>query len=740
MIRRYLSGWLALSITMVTAVHGQTTAASAQPDSVQPAGSKGLEEVVVTAQKRQENVQAIPIAITAVSGSSLAERQVNSVATLSSVVPNMTFGTDGGSARISIRGIGFDTIDPGSEARVAYHLDGIYVSRPGAQLGTLFDVDRVEVLSGPQGTLYGRNATGGSINVITRQPTDELSGYARLTGGNYGTINSEAAISGPVADGWSARLAVSTKHHDGYGTNIGTGHDIDDEDDYATRATVRYHPRDYLTFTLSGDYFNENDAEYGNHYLGQGSPGVPLVGLAFGGRIAGNQRDIASAFDPSDHRVFYGFTGVAQVDLDGMTFKSISGYRHSNYTVLTDLTQTTQQAGLAPLSMLPYFERAHQFSEELQLSAKLGASHWIGGVYFFDEHIFGGVQVPANNILFGGPNEEINGFKAQGFTHTKAVAGYGQLDLAITDPLSLILGARYGIEWIRIHDDTEFDLTRPYSFTDPILSLRGFPRTADTEDHSFTPKVGLQYQLDPDVLLYATVSKGFKSGGFNLGVSGPAFRPETLWDYEAGVKGTWLDRRLRVNSAAFYYRYSDLQVTKVVNTQTITENAATARLYGLEEQISVIPVPHMQIDGNLGLLHSEYLRFESADPARPNLGPINLAGNQLYEAPEVTVNLGLQYDWDLLGGDLKLRGESNYVSRNYFTAFNTISQGGNVKYNAFLTFEDKTGAWTATLYGRNLTNKLTVDNALISSGIYGFPITGTVAPPRTFGAVVGYRF
>ena len=740
MIRRYLSVCFAVSIAPAMALHAQTAATAPQPDSTQSVAPRGLDEVVVTAQKRQENVQTIPIAITAVSGSSLAERQVNSVSTLSSVVPNMTFGTDGGSARISIRGIGFDTIDPGSEARVAYHIDGIYVSRPGAQLGTLFDVDRVEVLSGPQGTLYGRNATGGSINVITNQPTDELSGYARLTGGNYGTINSEAAISGPVADGWSARLAVSTKHHDGYGTNIGTGHDIDDEDDYASRATIKYQPFDHLTFTLSGDFFNENDAAYGNHYLGQASPGVPLVGLAFGGQAASDPRDIASAFDPTDHRVFYGFTGIAQVDLGEMTFKSITGYRHSNYTVLTDLTQTTQPAGLAPLSMLPYFERAHQLSEELQLSGKFGASHWIGGLYFFDEHIFGGVQVPANNILFGGPNEEINGFKVQGFTHTKAAAGYGQLELAISDPLSVTLGARYGIEWISIHDDTEFDLSRPYVFTDPILSLPGFPRSADTEDHSFTPKIGLQYQLDTDVLLYASVSKGFKSGGFNLGVSGPAFRPETLWDYEAGLKGTWLDRRLRANTAVFYYRYSDLQVTKVVNTQTITENAATARLYGLEEQITLIPAAHVQIDANLGLLHSEYLRFESADPARPNLGTINLAGNKLYEAPEVTVNLGAQYDWDLPGGDLKLRGETNYVSRNYFTAFDTISQGGNVKYNAFLTFEDKTGAWTATVYGRNLTNKLTVDNALISSGIYGFPITGTIAPPRTFGAVVGYGF
>ena len=720
--------------TMAAAQAAPEPAASAGQDD--KAGPDGIADIIVTAQKREENVQRVPLAITAVTGDVLLERQVTGIDQIATVAPSVNFGTYGGAARIAVRGIGFDTVNPGSEGRIAYHVDGIYISRPGAQLGTFFDVARVEVLRGPQGTLYGRNATGGSINVITNAPTSTPSGYANLTVGNYGRISAEAAFSGPIADGIDARIAIISNDHGGYGRNEFTGNGIDDANQRGARLSVRLKPSGNLTVDLSGDFYREDDHAYGIHYFGQYNPAVPLRGVALGGSAPRKLRNVNADRDPTNKRELYGASATLTLDLGATTLKSISGYRHSDYTVFTELDLTE-----LPLSLFPFFEKARQFSQELQASGSFGASRWILGAYYFDERIDGGSQVARNLLVSGGANRLTNGYKVRGLTHTESLAGYGQLDLALTEQLKILLGARYSHERISIDDTFQLDFVRDYSPTAPILPLPGFPRSATTSANAFTPRVGVEFQAGPSTLLYATVSKGYKSGGFNLGVNRPAFSPEKIWSYEAGLKLTTSDRKLRTNLAAFFYDYSNLQVSKVVNSVVLTENAAAAELYGAELELTFLPVENFQVDGSVSYLHSRYKDFSSLDPARPTLGVLNLEGKRLTQAPEFTVNAGLQNSWTIPQGSLTLRGEVNYTSRVYFTAFNvnSVGQAGVAKFNAYLNF-DSGYRWTASLFVRNIADKVTRANGLVSSAVYGSPITGSVSPPRIFGARVGYAF
>jgi iron complex outermembrane recepter protein len=697
-----------------------------------------IPEIIVTAQKRTENLQDVPLAVTAVTGDSLQSRQVTGVGDLAAIAPNVNVGSFGGQARIAIRGIGFDTINPGSEGRVAYYIDGVYVSRPAAQFGTFFDVDRVEVLRGPQGTLYGRNATGGAISVVANQPTSVATGYTNITYGNYNTVRIDAALSGPLTDTIDARVAVSTNSHDGYNRNVYLDQPIDDANTRGIRGTVRFRPFDGFTWTLSADFYGEGDHNYGDHYLGVSHPGLIDAGVALGGTLPTNIRDINSPDEPENHRRIYGVTSTIAYDLGALSLKSITGYRGSDYTTITDLDNTNLQIA-GPFT---FFENAHQISQEFQAFGNAGPLKWIGGLYYFDEHIHGGSQIPLSLVLFGGPDLLQTGYAVAGLTHTQAEAVFGQLDFAVTDRLSLILGGRYGHEKVGIFDNSQFDLARPYVPNIPLNNLPGFPRSDSTDSNSVTPKASIQYKATDTIDLYATVSKGFKSGGFDLGVLATPYHPESLWDYEGGIKATTFSGRLRTNLSAFYYKYTNLQESIVNGTSVITENAASARLYGTELEFTVLPFAQVQIDGSFTYLNTKYNEFATIDPSAPQLGVQNLSGRQLTQAPELADNLGAQYQVPISQGEIILRGEANYVSRVFYTPFNNsaVSTPANVKANAFLTFKTNDQHWSSSLFVRNAFNKVTIANALIASSVIADPVIGTVSPPRTFGVTVGYRF
>jgi len=711
-----------------------------------------VEEVIVTAQKRAENLQNVPASVSAVTGDALRQQQISSVEGLAQSLPNVNFGQTTGNARIAIRGVGFDNISLGNEGRIAYHVDGVYVSRPAAALATFYDVERVEVLRGPQGTLYGRNATGGAVNLVSRAPTRDFGGYLDGTVGNYGLYKAEGALSGPLSDAVSGRVAFQVVERGGYGKNVTTGEDVDDQSTRAIRAQLRLEPTPQVQLTLSGDYFTEDDHAYSFHFLGQGSlpnptstpalPGIVPKGLLIGGGVTANKRDSAADSGPSNSREFWGLGANLHATLGAVELNAVTGYRSSDFKTTTDLDATS-----ARLTIYDQLENSTQFSQELRLSGDFRRAEWVIGGYYFKESLFGGTRVALDPAVLGPPRPTTGlkqGFFGLGSIDTDAYALFGRLRLHLSDQVAVNFGARYSDERKEIDEENKLDLTTAYPPFVPVYppTPPGVRRQTSASWTSFTPSVTVEFKPTQDLLLYATYSKGFKSGGFNLGNVQPPFAPEKITDYEVGLRADWLEGRLRTNLSAFNYDYTDLQVSKVNGTVISIENAANAKVRGLEAEVLLRPTEPLRLEANFALLDSEYENYVSSDPARAALGPIDLSGNDLTQAPRYTVNLNASYRWDTALGTITARGEARWVDRVFFTQYNLahISQPAYELFNAFLTWESADRGWTASAYVRNIADKEIISSGLVSSTLVGAPFVGSLEPPRTYGLTVGRRF
>ena len=713
-------------------------AAAATPDG-------GIEDIVVTAQKRSSSVQKTPLAITAVGGSELRSREINSVEGLAPSLPNVNFGKNVGFARIAIRGIGLDTTVIGQEGRVAYHSDGIYVSRPTAAAAGFFDINRIEVVRGPQGTLYGRNATAGAVNVITNDPeAGAPHGYAKLTAGSYGLVQTEAAVTGGD-DNLAARLALQTTDRGGYGHNRLLDEEIDNEHSYGVRGKLRFAPSSSFDITVSGDYSRQKDHAFVYHYLGAGglsAAGTPVVPLAqfLGGTLPANPRDTNSDVPQRNLREFYGAGAVANADLGFAKLTSVTGYRHSFSNYASDADGGTNVV----TATFRILERAHQFSEELRLAGDAGPVKYILGGYYFKETIFGfnnfsPLRSPAPPFLFK------EGVDFRGTSKTRASAVFGQLEYEVLPQLTLTAGARYSHEKKSIDHVGMSDLVTNYNPNIPYPYTL-FQVASETEN-SFTPRLGVEYRVAPDILLYATYAKGFKSGGYFNNQFRPPLLPEKLTDYEAGIKAEFLDHKLRTNLAGFIYDYSNLQLQQIQNGVAILLNAGRAVIRGVEGEVAVRPARNFELSGNASYLDSVIRDFTSPDPARlgPNpASPIiyNIDGNRLPQAPRYTANVAASYTVESSVGDFTLRGEASLTDRVYFSYYNRreVSQGGFAKYNAFLNFKNEDNGLTASLFIRNIANKRTISSDQVSAGFSRFPILGAFDPPRTYGASIGNNY
>lgn len=729
------------------------------PQNVEAEDNAGMADIVVTAQKRETNLQRTPIAMSAVSGDALRAQQVSGIDSLAQSLPSVNFGQTTGNARIAIRGVGFDNISIGNEGRVAYHVDGVYVSRPSSALASFYDVERIEVLRGPQGTLYGRNATGGAINVILAGPTNHVEGFVEGTYGNYDLRKVEGAVGGPLSEAVSARLSFSIVDRDGYGRNLTTGSDIDDQSTRAFRGQLRIHPNEAVDIRLMADYFKEDDHAYGFHFISPGSipapatgtspalPGAIPKGLRLGGIAPTNFRDSTSDFGPFNNREFWNLTATAKFGLGGVDLASVTGYRHAKFRTITDLDATS-----APLTVYDQLERSRTFSQELRLSGDFARGEWMIGGFYFHESLFGGTRVALDPAIFGSNDSSVplppltyirQGVALIGQQTTNAFAGFASGKYDLTDTFAIRVGARYSSERKSIDELSRNVLTVAYP---PVLDRLvatppGVRRQTSHVWSSFTPSVTLEYQASDALFVYATYAKGFKSGGFNLGNLQPPFAPEKITDYEVGLRADWLDGGLRTNLSGFYYDYKNLQVSQVNGVIILIQNAASARLYGMEAEVTARPVNDLNLTANLSLLHSEYRDFVSADPARALLGPIDLAGNRLTQSPTYTLNLSADYTLHSKIGDFNLRGEGRFAGKTFFTQYNLdhTSQPSYSLFNAFLNWKDGNGL-TVGAFVRNIGNKRIISSGLIGSGLVGFPFVGTYEPPRTYGISLGYTF
>jgi iron complex outermembrane receptor protein len=708
---------------------------SGQPAVDETEQAVALDEVIVTAQRRVTAIQDTPLAINAVGGEEMAARQITDLESLSAALPNVNFGRNVGFARIAIRGIGLDTTTTGQEGRVAYHLDGVYISRPSATGGTFFDIDRVEVVRGPQGTLYGRNATAGAINVITNDPTDFVEGFVRTTVGNYNLVTAEGAVGGPIAGPFSGRVAGQFVKRDGYGRNLFLNEDQDDADTQSLRGKLRFAPAETFDVVISADYHSEDDHNYTYHYLGAGKPGVTPLGQRLGGSTADDPRDGYSDSPTMNRRTFRGLAAVANWELPWATLTSVSGFRDSRVRWSSD--QDNTEVAVTVFNMV---ERSKQYTQELRLAGDYSRGNWLVGGYYFKEDIFGFNDfTPMTRAVVGGPNTLARGLFYGGDIEAESYAVFGQFDFDITDALTLTLGARYSDETKDVNEfTTRLDVVTAAT-APPVIRAT---QQASVSTDSVSPRVGLQYEISPDAMVYVSYSKGFKSGGFNLGAINAAYEPEELASYELGLKADWLDGRLRTNVSAFNYQYDNLQVQKVVGAAVQVLNAASAEIRGIEAEFKALATERIEFGLDISLLDSEYMDFSTSDPARAELGLIDLSGNQLSQAPDYTVSASAQYTLPTSVGEFRFRAESRWVDRVFFSPFNVVetSQDASNKINLFVNYAHPGGQWTASAFVRNLTDEDTVASSQVSASLFAFPVLGALEPPRTFGFELGYSF
>lgn len=772
MRRRFLCAVSIAPLAIFGGVSNAQEAASAAASSSEESG-----EIIVTAQRRTESLLDTPLAITALSGADLREKGTVDITELGNSLPNVNINVANGIPRISIRGIGSPTSQPTTDSQVAFHVDGVYVGRPVATNDALFDIERVEVVRGPQGTLYGRNATGGALNVITGEPTDSLSGYGELTVGNYNLVRIDGAISGPLSDKISVRLAGQAVERGGYGHD-GMGRDIDDLSTRAVRGKIRYDVTPNVRIQLSAEYFHQDDAAAGLHYVGPGDQDPANPGLngatqnrAFilGGTVANDRYFDTNSDTPTYYKKDnWALSGSIDWTLsDAVTLSSITGYRKVDFRAQVDFDGTQ-----IPIAYDPQKLKSDQFSQELRLGGDSGPFTYVAGLYYFHEDFFLENRVVrdrrgADPAL---SPQLLKAFYQRGGLKTDAYAAFAQVGYEFNDWLGIDVGGRYSIETKRLYDEALANraapsfpyptpvgtpghaiLTDPNEFFDPNLDPfdpRNLPgpliHFADKKEtyKKFTPKATLRAKFG-DILAYATYSVGFRSGGFVPGVGSGAFLPETLKSVEGGLKGTLLDRAIQFDTAVFYYDYTNLQVTRV-NPQgggNIVESAGSAELYGIEGSLTLRPTDNLRLEGEFGYTHGRYKQYSSVDSNRPSLGVIDLSGKRLALAPDWTANGSIEYTFRPTFGDISLRGEARYISKVYFTSFNTdaYAQDGFVMFDAYANFNSDSGLYGG-LWVKNIGNKRAW------AGMTGMPVSiggmvaGSPYAPRTFGARIGYRF
>ncbi|MCU0759341.1 MAG: TonB-dependent receptor [Steroidobacteraceae bacterium] len=726
-----------------------------------------LQEIVVTAQKRTENLQDTPIAIAAINGQALERLNLASVSAIAAQTPSIAYSEAGGEAQVYIRGIGSNIFSIGVDQSVATHIDGVYIGRANMGLTQFLDVERIEVLRGPQGTLYGRNATGGAINIISRQPTDEVEGYASLLVGSFDRREVRAALSGPLGGGWSARVAVRGVQDDGYTEDLDPrgSNQIDDTDLQAVRGTLRW-AGESLTASASVDYSefsNGNTSIFpiDNVGLAESLGAVPT------GDIHKTRNNTPSFHDWQTGGVTLNFDWKIN---DALTLSSVTGYREwdSDFLFNTDGTEIE-------VTRSSFIYSSSQVSTELRLAGDYDRGNFIIGAFYIDEDKFGGlglVRAGFTPPLVQAPRSFV--FLADGSGQASAL--FGEATYRLTDQWSVTAGIRYNDEEkdgllsnVTLLPDTELlGLFSPRPLPAPTAAgSRNFSRSWS----AWTPRFVVNWRPAEDQLYYVSYSEGFKSGGFNdLSVINPPFDPEFVDSYEIGAKTEWQDGRLRVNASAFYYDYRDLQVSVFANigsiTTTFTTNAAEATVQGLELEVQALPVRNLEIAAAISYLDATYDQFvtpygtcsaanaalDSRCVGRPGLPRlIDAAGNRLNNAPEWKGNLSATYGIDLAaGGRVSLFAQVSHQGRVFFLPANTtvMSQAAYTLVDARVAYSNESGSLELAAFGRNLGDEEYFQNIVqftsTSDGrrdpfnignALGYP-----APGRLWGVELTYRF
>lgn len=719
------------------------TAAAAQsagPNSDNAEAAADSPEIIVTALRRETSLLQTPAAVTAVTGDALREQQVTSLTDLSASVPSLSIGEAAGVSLVTVRGISLDAIIGGIEGSIAIHRDGVYLSQAIPLNFLLMDVGGVEVLRGPQGTLYGRNATGGTINVTPARATQDLTGYLNLSFGNLGTFREEAAVSGPLAgDTVLFRVAgMGEQRINGYGRNLKTNEKLGTNYEQGVRGSIEFHPTPNFSARLEGYYFHGRNTSDFWVNLEPFSASQLAANPDFGNyTVSYDPRNVELDFTPEDIQTSQG--GLLAVSWDfapNLTLQSSTSY--------TDLAYERRHAdcdGTAiPTCSSNRSDRSKSFQQEVDLKLKSDKLNGLIGIFYDNDLANARQTFPVNNDAQGFIS--VSGFPLPNGSQTmqisrqrtKSIAVFTDADLKLAPWINLYGGARYS------EDKREMTLTSGLGLASNDVILLGCTDLQnDLKYTDFSGKAGVQLHPDERNQVYAQWQQGFKAGGFNAAACGGTFEPENITAFEIGYKGRLLDNRLEIAAAAFSYDYTNLQTAQIFGISYSITNATSAKIEGLELEATFRPTSGFQIDGHVTLLDARYGDYANFDPINLAAGEQDLSGKRLNRAPTFSGSLGAQYTVPLGTGDLRLRGELTHTSSYYFRPFNEAldRQDGFTTGNAFASYKFPEGL-ELRAFVRNIANK-TIIAGIFTSDI-GQTRQAQYLPPRTYGIGLNYNF
>jgi iron complex outermembrane recepter protein len=705
---------------------GAPPAEAPQPTAVRQAEPEPIDEIVVIAQRRPEHLQEVPITVTAVSAESLRAAGVTNTADLVNVVPGLMMPSSAGYTLPHLRGVGITAIGPGIENSVALYVDGVYRGVSTAANTAMNNVAQVEVEKGPQGTLFGRNATGGLIQITTLEPTAGFSGSAHVGYGNYETTSGDLYVTGGT-NVLAGDFAVQSTHQaEGWGTNIATGQDVNRTDlNLSMRSKWLLKPVDGTKLTLVLDETQTRNSMVAlrnyqntpNAYYPGGLGSLPTF-------------DVNDDAQPLRRLREEGVSLQLDQDLGFANLVNTAAYRKDVYRYNVDF-----DLGPNPYSLNDARQADNQLTEELQLlSHNTGSLTWVAGTYLYIAH--DGYE--PQNLYFSGPAvnplKPITQINDQAEERTHSVAGYLQATQALPGDNKLTLGLRYTTE-----TRTLVGVQTGYLRGVTPVSLANVNTSID--NHTPTWRIAFDHKFADDVLGYISYNRGFKSGGYNVVAPALApYQPEKLDAYELGVKTQFLERRLTLNTAAFYYDYKNIQVSRFVNGSPQVYNGGKATLYGLDTDATLRVTEELTVTAGIELEHSEFKDFPNADfflscpAAYPTVCSLSATGKQLPQAPNASGTVNVDYRTSLMEGELHLNLNEVANSGYFYAPNNEYKQSAYGLLNASMGWSRS--FYTVSFWGKNLTNfiyPLSVNQAPTA-------VAAAYAAPRTFGFTLGAKF
>jgi iron complex outermembrane receptor protein len=725
---------------------GSALAQTAPAPAPQPDAPPSVQEIIVTAQKRAENLQDVPVSVTALSAQALQDRHVADLLDLSNLAPGLQIKTDDTAAnpRIFIRGVGLNDFNPATASPIGIYVDGVYVTSPLAQLASMYDLERVEVLRGPQGTLYGRNTTGGAINIISRKPTDTFEADASIEYGRFNSVDVRAAMGGPlIEDKLAFRVAGIYQRDDGYTLNRLTDHTGNNTDRYDVRASLLWTPDKSFDADLvvhMGQSRGGSIWAYNRSLLPQTAAATGPDGLCAPGFYTSGQctnilgyANTSSNLYQGDYRIegrdqvkLFGTTLTLNKDLGFASLVSITGYQRADRN-----DQEDTDANPLPVISASYIAREETFSQELRLQSPSKTNlRYVFGLYYAYDYLNNNSSYSVLPTLQDPSNAALDlqlGIANVAWPFRQVIdsyAAFGQVDYDITPRLTLTGGLRYSAEH-KGFDETSLATSFDYTF---------FNFADNKTFDSISGRFAIKYKLTDTSNVYFSYNRGFKSGGFFSGQTtevadvGP-YKNENVNAYEVGAKSELFGRMLRADVSGFYYDYTNLQVYSTVQRGLITEqlftNASAARIYGGEIELASSPLRGLDLSAGLSLLSATYVDFVSQG--------MNYSGNQLPSAPHESLNASARYVHPLPLGDLVSEVDLNYRSQIFFDTSNDprLSDPQRAFVDAELGWRAPNGRFELGVWGRNLFDETNI------SDITPVPALGfdaiSVGKPRTYG-------